>query len=48
MGDCGMFVIKYAEYLKHIYPFNSLIGDLMDWFWKTISIELFYMKDLPM
>ena len=40
-------MIKYVEYLMHNHSFNSLIGDLMDWFREKISTKLFFMKDLP-
>ena len=44
----GMLVIKYVEYLMHNHPFNSLTGDLMDWFQDQMLADLFYMKDLSM
>ncbi|KAL6325150.1 hypothetical protein AAG906_022995 [Vitis piasezkii] len=46
-GDCGMFVIKYVEYLMHNHPLKSLTSARMDWFRKRWR-ELFYMKYLPM
>ncbi|KAL6312312.1 hypothetical protein AAG906_004963 [Vitis piasezkii] len=47
-GDCGMFVIKYAEYLMHNHPLKSLTSARMDWFREKMAAELFYMKYLPM
>ncbi|KAL6341683.1 hypothetical protein AAG906_032804 [Vitis piasezkii] len=47
-GDCGMFLIKYAEYLMHDHPFNLLTGARIDWFREKMTIELFYFKILPM
>ncbi|KAL6333970.1 hypothetical protein AAG906_000021 [Vitis piasezkii] len=47
-GDCGMFVIKYVEYLMHNHPLKSLTSARMDWFREKMAAELFYMKYLPM
>ncbi|KAL6334350.1 hypothetical protein AAG906_014751 [Vitis piasezkii] len=47
-GDCGMFLIKYAEYLMHDHPFNSLTDARIGWFREKMAIELFYFKNLPM
>ncbi|RVW57840.1 hypothetical protein CK203_114817 [Vitis vinifera] len=47
-GDCGMFVIKYVEYLMHNHPLKSLTSAGMDWFQEKMAAELFYMKYLPM
>ncbi|KAL6351423.1 hypothetical protein AAG906_035215 [Vitis piasezkii] len=46
-GDCGMFLIKYVEYLMHDHPFSSLTGAHIDWFREKMSTELFYFKILP-
>ncbi|RVW49606.1 Ubiquitin-like-specific protease ESD4 [Vitis vinifera] len=47
-GDCGMFVIKYVEYLMHNHPLKSLTSARMDWFREKMAAKLFYMKYLPM
>ncbi|KAL6327564.1 hypothetical protein AAG906_021854 [Vitis piasezkii] len=47
-GDCGMFLIKYAEYLMHDHPFSSLTDVCIDWFREKMATELFYFKNLPM
>ncbi|RVW41968.1 hypothetical protein CK203_091904 [Vitis vinifera] len=47
-GDCGMFLIKYVEYLIHDHPFSSLTGASIDWFREKMATELFYFKILPM
>ena len=41
-------MIKYAEYLMHNLPFDSLLGDIMDWFRKKMTTKLFYKRYLPM
>ncbi|KAL6348827.1 hypothetical protein AAG906_033483 [Vitis piasezkii] len=46
-GDCGMFVIKYVEYLMHNHPLKSLTSARIDWFQEKMA-KLFYMKYLPM
>nr|CAN83433.1 hypothetical protein VITISV_010135 [Vitis vinifera] len=43
-GDCGMFLIKYVEYLMHDNPFSSLTGARIDWFREKMATELFYFK----
>ncbi|KAL6320641.1 hypothetical protein AAG906_008641 [Vitis piasezkii] len=48
IGDCGMFLIKYAKYLIYDHPFSSLTGASIDWFREKKTIELFYFKNLPM
>ncbi|RVW32092.1 hypothetical protein CK203_102403 [Vitis vinifera] len=47
-GDCGMFLIKYAEYLMHDHPLSSLTGSRIDWFREKMATELSYFKILPM
>ncbi|KAL6321060.1 hypothetical protein AAG906_012046 [Vitis piasezkii] len=47
-GDCGMFLIKYVEYLMHDLPFSSLTGARIDWFREKMTTKLFYFKNLPM
>ncbi|KAL6323807.1 hypothetical protein AAG906_003428 [Vitis piasezkii] len=47
-GDCGMFVVKYVEYLMYNHPLKSLTSARMDWFREKMAVELFYMKYLPM
>ncbi|KAL6332493.1 hypothetical protein AAG906_008524 [Vitis piasezkii] len=47
-GDCGMFLIKYAEYLMHDYPLSSSTGACIDWFREKMATKLFYFKNLPM
>ncbi|RVW84216.1 hypothetical protein CK203_045269 [Vitis vinifera] len=47
-GDCGMFLIKYAEYLMHDDPLSSLTGSRIDWFREKMATELSYFKILPM
>ena len=41
-------MIKYAEYLMHNHPFDSLSNDIMDWFQEKMTLELFYMRYFPM
>ena len=47
-GDCGMFLIKFAEYLMHNHPMDTLTGERMDWFREKMAVELFLPKELPM
>ncbi|RVW51488.1 hypothetical protein CK203_084022 [Vitis vinifera] len=47
-GDCGMFLFKFAEYLMHNHPMDTLTGERMDWFREKMVVELFFHKELPM
>ena len=55
-GDCGIFLIKYAEYLMHDHPFTvpTLIGLERKWqlncstskFYPCSGFHFDYVKDL--
>ncbi|XP_034698995.1 uncharacterized protein LOC117924483 isoform X3 [Vitis riparia] len=44
-GDCGMFLIKFVEYLMHNHPMDTLIGERMDWFREKIQWSYFSIKN---
>ena len=46
-GDCGMFLIKYVEYLMHDHPFNSLTGVRIDWFREKWQLNTSTSKIYP-
>ncbi|PON90877.1 Ulp1 protease family, C-terminal catalytic domain containing protein [Trema orientale] len=40
-GDCGVFVIKYAEYLMHGYAISEVTQDKMHFFRRKLTFELY-------
>ncbi|PON98858.1 Ulp1 protease family, C-terminal catalytic domain containing protein [Trema orientale] len=40
-GDCGVFVIKYAEYLMYGYAISEVTQDKMNFFRRKMTFELY-------